>query len=229
MKEISGARGIFVLGSLAAVSAAAGGVAALARHVQREIERRGYPSWEDCNCELKREKAIFQVLHSHHDQRGETIVLHEWGIYLYKPPLWLRRFLHHAAQVIAALNPKGNYVKRVTLLPQEAPQFAALLRASFSNSEELSQDYEQSSSYVVWRREVLHFPHYLFDACVRRLYPAHVSPERLTQTEPLAALWDPRSNLPLPTEGAVLATPPDTRIDCIGWTPTQVSYCTARL
>ncbi|GCE17736.1 hypothetical protein [Dictyobacter kobayashii] len=52
---------------------------------------------------------------------------------------------------------------------------------------------------MIWRREVLHFPRYLFDACLRRLYPVNVSSERLTREEGLPALWDPTSNLPLPT------------------------------
>src|SRR6266571_2968745 len=42
------------------------------------------------------------------------------------------------------------------------------------------------------------------------------------------AVWDPQSNLPLPTEGELLDTPIGTRIDYIGWTPSQISYCTVR-
>ncbi|HZR42154.1 MAG TPA: hypothetical protein VFB12_18685 [Ktedonobacteraceae bacterium] len=228
MKEFARTRSIFILTGVA-LAAAAGGVTTLVRYVQSEIERRGYPSWEDCKCDLKYQKAIFQVWHSRHDRQGETIVLHEWGIYLYKSPLWLRRLLHHSAQVTATLNPWGRYVKCVALQPQEALQFAAMLHANPSNNEEHTEEHAPENSYVVWRREVLHFPHYLFDACTRRLYPVHISQQRLAQTEPLPALWDPRSNLPLPTEGAVLEASPNTRIDCIGWSPTQVSYCTARL
>src|SRR5947209_19892347 len=42
--------------------------------------------------------------------------------HLSNPPQWLRRFFHHSSQVLAALNPGGNYVERVVLSPQEALQ-----------------------------------------------------------------------------------------------------------
>ncbi len=67
-----------------------------------------------------------------------------------------------------------------------------------------------------------------FLATIRRLYPTHIPQERMATAQPLPALWDPQSNLPLPTEGELLETPLGTRIDCIGWTPSQISYCTVR-
>jgi hypothetical protein len=207
-----------------AIGATAGALTTLGGYVQREIRRRGYPTWEQCRCDFKSRHSIFQVWHGQHEQRGETIVAEEWGTLLRNPPQWLRRLLHHSSQVIATLNPRGNYVERVALSPQEAYQLAILLHTTSSDEETASP-----GSNVVWKREILHAPRYLIDICVRRLYPAHIPPERVATAQPLPALWDPRSNLPLPAGGGVLETPTGTRIDCIGWAPSQVSYCTARL
>lgn len=225
MKESTRTRSMIVFSGVA-LGTTAGVIVTLVRYVRQEVQRRGYPSWEECRCDFKAQSTIFQVWHARNEQRGETIVSQEWGIYLVRPTQWLRRFLHHSAQTIATLNPYNRYVERITLSPQEAYLLAAMLHASVSNED---PDEEFTSSYIVWRREVLHFPRYFFDACVRRIYPAHVSPERFAQAEALPALWDPRSSLPLPTEGQLLDTPVGTRIDCIGWSPAQISYCTARL
>lgn len=204
------------------VGSATGILATLGAFARREIRRRGYPSWEHCRCEYKVQPTVYHVLYSRHERRGETIVSQEWGISLPHPPLWLRRLLHHSSQALAALHPFNSYVERVTLSPQEAYQLAALLRGNQENDLPLT-------TQVAWKREVLRLPRHLFDHCIRRLYPVEIQPERITRAQPLPALWDLRSNLPLPFEGNLLATPPGTRIDYIGWTPAQISYCTARL
>ena len=216
---------LIVSGAL--IGTVAGAASLLGRYVQREIQRRGYPTWRECQCDFKTQDTIFQVWHSRHEQRGETIIAQEWGTYLVHPPTWLRALLHHSTQVLAVLNPFGHYIERVTLSPQQSYQFAAILHASATN-EDLPEPTFKDDLYVIWRREVLHFPRYLFDAYLRRLYPVNVSSERLTQEESLPALWDPTSNLPLPNEGPLLETPVGTRIDCIGWAPAQISYCTMR-
>jgi len=203
----------------------AGACTTLGSFARREIRRRGYSSWEDCLCDFKTQPAIFQVMHSHHAQRGETVVSQEWGIVLSRPPVWLRRLLHHGSQVVATLNPLHPYVERVTLTPQEAHQLAALLRGALTE-----ETASPVSTHIIWKREVLRQPRRLFDSCTRRLFPVEVPSERLLRASlSLAAIWDPRSNLPLPFEGSLLTTPTGTRIDCIGWTPAQVSYCTARI
>ena len=208
-----------------ALGATVGAIVTLGGYAQREIRRRGYPTWENCHCDFKSQESVFQVLHSRHEQRGETVFAEEWGLTLTYIPQWLRRLLHHSSQVCATLNPKGNYVERVSLTPQEADKLASLLFASTSSEDTLPE----TGSQIVWRREVLYSPKHLFDKNIRRLYPAHVPYERASTVEPLAALWDPQSNLPLPNEGALLNTPTGTRIDCIGWAPTQISYCTKRV
>lgn len=212
----------------AALGVTTGALMALGRYVQREIHRRGYPSWEACRCDFKIKQTIFQIWYSRHEQRGETIVSHEWGSYLSNPAPWLRRLLHYSSQVLATLNPRGRYVERATLSPQESRNFVALLRAA-SSSEENGEELPENGCQIVWRREILHVPRYPFDAFVRRLYPSHVPSERSEQAQPLPVLWDPACNLPLTTEGNLLDTPIGTRIDYIGWTPSQISYCTARL
>ncbi|GCE03951.1 hypothetical protein KDAU_12800 [Dictyobacter aurantiacus] len=226
MKVSTNKQQLFIIAG-ALIGTVAGATSLLVHYVRQEIERRGYPSWHECRCEFKTQETIFQVWHSHHEQRGETIIAQEWGTYLVKPPLWLRSFLHYATQTLAVLNPFGRYIERVTLSPQQSYQFAAILHASTTN-EDLPEPTYQDDLYVIWRREVLHFPRYLFDAYLRRLYPVNVPEDRLTQEEGLPALWDPASNLPLPNEGSLLETPVGTRIDCIGWAPAQISYCTAR-
>jgi hypothetical protein len=208
----------------AVIGATAGALTSLGSYVRREIRRRGYPGWETCRCDFKEQQTIFQVWYAQHEQRGETIVAEEWGLLLHNPPQWLRRALHHSSQMLATLNPRGTYVERVILSPQEARQLATLLHALSPEDETID-----IQAHIVWRREILHAPRHFFDMCLRRLYPAHISPERVATAQPLPALWDPRTNLPLPTEGTLLDTPIGTRIDCIGWASTQVSYCTARL
>lgn len=205
----------------------AGATTLLARYVLQEIERRGYPSWDECQCDFKTQTSVFQVWHSRHEQRGETIIAQEWGIYLVRLPLWLRHFLHHAAQWVATLNPLDRYLERVTLTPQQSYQFAAILHASSTN-EDLPEPTYQEDAYIIWRREIVHFPRSLFDACLRRLYPVNLPAERIHGLEGLPVLWDPTTNLPLPNGGPLLSTPIGTRIDYIGWTPAQISYCTAR-
>jgi hypothetical protein len=207
-----------------AIGTAAGTIAALGAYARHEIRRRGYPSWDTCQCDFKSKESIFQVWHSQHGQHGETIVAQEWGLHFSNPPQWLRRFLHHSSQVIATLNPFGGYVERVTLSPQESRQLAVLLRGSSPDEEN-----PDGNAQLVWRREVLHSPRRVFDQRLRRLYPAQIPQERIAAAQPLPAIWDPHTNLPLPTEGSLLTTPTGTRIDWIGWTPSQVSYCTARL
>ncbi len=219
---------LITTGLLLGAGVTAGVLTVLTRYVQQEIRRRGYPSWDECQCELKTQPTIFQVWHSRHKQRGETIVTHEWGVYLTRPAQWHRRFLHRSAQVLATLNPFGRHVEHIALRPQEARQYAALLHAG-SSGEETDENEPPETPYVAWRSEVLHFPRYLFDACTRRLYPAHIGRERLAQAQSLPAIWDPHSNLPLPLDGPLQRTPLGTRIDCIGWTPAQISYCTARI
>lgn len=228
MRETASVRGQFIVAGLTLGSVAA--LLALGEHVRREIQRRGYPSWEDCHCDFKYKQHIYQVWFSHHEQRGETVVVEERGIYVVNPAMWLRRFLHTGAQILAILNPRGRYVERVMLSPQEARQFAVLLRSN--NGEEQEKESEPEAGQIVWRREILHVPRYLFDTYIRRLYPAHISQERIEQDpyDPsLPALWDPHTDLPLPSEGPLLETPNGTRIDYIGWTPSQISYCTARM
>src|ERR1700680_4033404 len=203
----------------------AGTCATLGSFARHEIRRRGYSSWENCLCDFKIQPTIYQVMHSRHEQRVETVVSQEWGMLLSHPPRWLRRLLHHSSQVVAALNPLHPYVERVTLTPQEAHQLAALLRGALPE-----ENGQPTTTHIVWKREVLRQPRRLFDSCIRRLYPVEVSSERLQQdSSSLPAIWDPRSDLPLPFEGSLLITPPGTRIDCIGWTPAQISYCTARI
>jgi hypothetical protein len=205
-------------------------LAALGEHVRHEIQRRGYPSWDTCNCDFKHKQNIYQIWFSRHEQRGETVVVEERGIYLVNPTLWLRRFLHSSAQILAILNPRNRYVERVVLSPQEAHQFAVMLRSG--NSEEPEEELAQESGQIVWRREILHVPRYLFDTYIRRLYPTHISQERIEHDphDPsLPALWDPHTDLPLPIEGTLLETPNGTRIDYVGWTSSQISYCTARV
>ena len=229
MKEAASMRSRFIYTGVA--MGATAGLVALGGYVSREMQRRGYPSWETCRCDFKYKQNIYQVWLSRHERRGETVVTEERGAYLVNPTLWLRRFLHYSAQVLAILNPGGHYVERVVLSPQEARHFAVLM--STSNVEEAEEEQlEQETGQIVWRREILHVPRYLFDAYIRRLYPVHVSQERLARDpyDPsLQALWDPRADLPLPSEGTLLETPRGTRIDYIGWTPSQISYCTARL
>lgn len=228
MKEMDSLRSTFVVTSLAVGGIAA--LAALGGYVRREIQRRGYPSWEACRCDFKYKQNIYQVWFSRHERRGETVVAEERGIYLVNPALWLRRLLHSGSQVIAILNPRSRYLERVLLSPQEARQFAVLLRTG--NGEDLDAAPEQETGQIVWRREILHVPRYLFDTYIRRLYPTPVSQEQIERNpyDPsLPALWDPHTDLPLPTEGALLHTPNGTRVDYIGWTPSQISYCTARL
>ena len=206
-----------------AVGATAGTITTLGGYVRREIRRRGYPSWEQCRCDFKEQETFFSVWYSQHAQRGETIVAEEWGLRLTNPPQWLRRLLHHSSQVMATLNPRGNHVERVALSPQEARQLALLLQATSSSEETVPE-----STHITWKREILYTPRHFFDKCIRRLYPTHIPTERLATAQPLPALWNPRTNLPLPTEGELLDTPLGTRIDCIGWTPSQISYCTIR-
>lgn len=224
MKETTRPRHTVIFTSIA-LSATAGALVTLSKYICHEIERRGYPSWDACHCDFKTKQTIFQVWYSRHKRRGETIVAQEWGSYLCNPPLWMRRFLHHGSQVMATLNPRGRYVQRVSLNPQEAHRFVALLRGA-STQDETAEELPVENGHVVWRREILHVPHYPLDAFVRRLYPAHVAKER---ARALPALWDPHSDLPLPTESVLLDTPLGTRIDYIGWTSSQVSYCTARI
>ncbi len=215
-----------------AIGATAGAVTTLSRYVRREIRHRRYPAWEDCHCAFKSQDSIFQVLYSRHEQRGETVFAEEWGLTLSHPPQWLRRLLHHGSQVCATLNPGDNYVERVSLSPQEASKLASLLFAATKSPPDSSGSEDaarETGPHIVWRREVLYSPRHFFDKCMRHLYPAHIPEERVATAEPLAALWDPRSNLPLPNEGELLEIPDGTRIDCIGWTPTQISYCTARM
>lgn len=219
---------LITTGIVLGASLTAGALTVLTRYVQREMRRRGYPSWNECQCELKTQPTVFQVWHSRHKQRGETIVTHEWGVYLTHPAQWQRHLLHSSAQVLAMLNPFGRYVEHIALRPQEARQYATLLHTG-NAPDDTDENDQPESSYVAWRSEVLHFPRYLFDACTRRLYPAHIPRERLAQAQSLPAIWDPHSNLPLPLDGPLQKTPLSTRIDCIGWTPAQISYCTARV
>lgn len=237
MKEITKTSNIIALSGLALVGLTAGAAFSVSRYIRNEIRRRGYPAWDNCLCDFKTHQTIYQVWHSTNERRGETIISHEWGIYLTHPAPWQRRFLHHGAQILAVLNPLGRYVQHVTIPPQQAQQYSAMLRSNGAESEnELTQATQSSStaapsptSYITWRSEVLRFPRYLFDACIRRLYPAHIAPERLSQVRPLDAIWDPHSNLLLPIAGSLLDTPEQARIDCIGWAPSQVSYCTTRI
>ena len=227
LKESNKTRSLVLLGGIL-LGTVVGTTATVIRYVRHEIHRRGYPAWNECDCDFKTQQTIFQVWHSRLNQRGETIVAQEWGIYLVHPPHWIRRTLHYSAQVLAVLNPYRRYVERVTLTPQQSYQFAAILHASSTN-EDLPEPLYEDETYVTWRREVLHFPSYLFDASLSRLYPVNVSAEQARSIEGLPALWDHTSNLPLPTEGTLLHTPEGTRVDYIGWAPTQITYCTARV
>src|SRR5579859_5947299 len=106
----------------------------LGRYLRSEIVSRGYPYWQQCQCD--RRPIVFLVLHSRHRQRGETIFSQEWGVTLINPPRWLRRFLHHSAQVLATLNPGDRYVQCGVLNPQEARQLAPSLLLTTSTDEE---------------------------------------------------------------------------------------------
>ncbi len=225
MKATATTRGAILLTAVA-IGATASALTTLGQYVRHEIQRRGYPSWEACRCEFKENDTIFQVWYSRHERRGETIVAHEWGSYITQPTLWLRRFLHHSSQVMATINPRSRYLERVTLSPQEAYQFARLLSSTSAESDE---ETSPSNARIVWRHEILHFPGYPIGVCIRRLYPAHIPEERAQEAQPLPALWDPYRDLPLPSEGNLLKTPVGTRVDYIGLTPSQISYCTARL
>ncbi|GCE48831.1 hypothetical protein EI42_04289 [Thermosporothrix hazakensis] len=201
---------------------------AVTGYVRKEIRRRGYPSWNECRCDFKEKHSFYQVWNSKHQRQGETIVTHEWGTYLVDPSPWMRRFLHYGAQVLATLNPRHRYVERLTLSPQEAQRFAMLLHtAAVPTNEETPSTNE--SGKLVWRREILHVPRHFFDTFTRRLYPVPVPQEREHEATELPVLWDAHEDLPLTTEGTLLETPIGTRIDYIGWTPSQISYCTARL
>ena len=222
MRETTSTRG-FILVAGVALGATAGIITSLRNYVRREVRRRGYPSWQTCRCDFKTQASIFQVWHSQHERQGETIVAQEWGTLLVNPPQWLRRFLHTSSQALATLNPQGRYLERVTLTPQEAHRFALLLQAALSNEEPMLEN-----AHIVWRREILHAPRSIVDTCLRRLYPTHIPQERVTDAQALPALWDPHTDLPVPTEGPLLEMPIGTRIDYIGWTPSQISYCTMR-
>ncbi len=226
MKETATTRGAILLTAVA-VGAAASVLTTLGQYVRYEIQRRGYPSWDTCRCDFKENDTIFQVWYSRHERRGETIVAHEWGSYITQPAPWLRRLLHHSSQVMATLNPRNRYLEHVTLSPQEAYQFARLLSSTSADDDE--EEPILTNARIVWRHEILHFPGYPFGVCTRRLYPAHIPEERAQDAQPLPALWDPYRDLPLPSEGTLLDTPVGTRVDYIGLTPSQISYCTARL
>jgi hypothetical protein len=217
----------FLFGSLF-LSAATAATIQFVRAIRHEIVQRGYPSWHECHCDYKHQPVIFQVWHNETGQQGETVVSHEWGIYLVHLPRWIRYVLHHAAQVFAVLNPSGRYLERILLTPQEAYQFALLLHTRTTN-EDLPEPPPEERPYVAWRREILHSPRYLFDANIRRLYPAYISRLQPERAEALPILWDHTHNLPLPTEGSLLETPIGTRVDLIGWSNAQISYCTARI
>ncbi len=226
MKGTAKRRSTIILGG--ATIGATVGTLAMLRYALHQIRRRGYPSWEACHCDFKTKQAVFQVWYGRHKQQGETIVLREWGFYLVHPPVWLRRSLHHSSQIIAAFKPHGRYLERVTLDPQESYQLASILHARTTN-EDLPEQPPEERTYVIWRQEILQFPHSPFGICLRRLYPAHLSPDKLAQAAAVPALWDPERNLPLPVEGPLLDLPSGTHIDRIGWSPAQISYCTARL
>lgn len=213
--------------SAAAALGAAGVLAKVNRYVRTEMQRRGYPSWDACRCNFKSQNVIFLVCHSRHQQRGETVVSQEWGFPVINPPSWLRRILHYSAQVSAILNPANRYVERALITPQEAQQFAHIVQSASTN-EEINEASTQQEAFVIWRREVLHVPTRALDDYTRRLYPVHVAPRDSETLPSLPVLWDPSSQLPLPSEGVLLETPTGTRIDYIGWTPSQISYCTTR-
>src|SRR6266571_5439498 len=138
MRRTSSVRKRLIVISVA-LGAITGAATSLGSYVRQEIKRRGYPSWEDCQCDFKNKQTVFQVWHSHHERRGETIVSQEWGSYISHPAPWLRRLMHYSAQVIATLNPRGRYVERVTLSPQKTPRFVTLLHSPGSNEEPLAE------------------------------------------------------------------------------------------
>ena len=210
------------------LSAATAATIRFVHFIRHEIVRRGYPAWHECHCDYKQQPIIFQVWHNETAQQGETVVSHEWGIYLVHLPQWIRRILHYTAQTFAILNPSGRYLERILLTPQESYQFALLLHARTTN-EDIPEPPPEERPYVVWRREILHSPRYIFDANIRRLYPAYISRLQSERAEALPILWDHAHNLPLPTEGTLLETPIGTRVDLIGWANAQISYCTARI
>jgi hypothetical protein len=205
---------------------AASAFVVLNQYVSREMKNRGYPAWNQCRCSFKARRTIFLIYHSRHKQQGETFISQEWSIPLHNPPVWLRRALHHCAQVIAVLNPTHHYVERVLLVPQKAQQFA-LEPHPITSEEESSIMEQQMGASIIWRDEVLHVPRHFFDVYTRRLYPVYIPWER--QAQALPALWDASSNMPLPLEGTLLDAPTGMRFDYIGWTPLQIAYCTARI
>ncbi|HEY7418294.1 MAG TPA: hypothetical protein VH593_24145 [Ktedonobacteraceae bacterium] len=205
---------------------AAGAFTILNQYVSHEMKNRGYPAWKQCRCDFKAQHTVLLIYRSRHKQQGETFISQEWSIPLYNLPVWLRRTLHHCAQVIAIFNPTRRYVERALLVPQEAQQFALKPRP-ITDDEEGTVMEQQTGAYIIWRREVLHVPHHFFDVYIRRLYPAYISDEQ--QAQALPVLWDVASDMPLPLEGTLLDTPLGTKFDYIGWTPSQTSYCTARI
>lgn len=224
LKHRSAARKLFVLTGVAFSAASAFTI--LNQYVSREMKKRGYPTWQQCRCDFKVQRTIFLIYRSHHRQQGETFISQEWSIPLYDPPAWLRCALHHCAQIIAILNPTRRYVERVLLAPQKAQQITLEPRP-ITSDEEGTVIEQQAGAYIIWRREVLHVPHHFFDVYTRRLYPAYISYEQ--QAQALPVLWDTTGNMPLPLEGTLLDAPTGTRFDYIGWTPSQIAYCTARI
>lgn len=225
MKKTTRTRNLIIF---TALGAATGALTVLSRYVHKEIVRRGYPSWRECQCAFKTRQTLFPVLYSRHKRRGETVFSQEWGMTLVRPPYWLRRLLHHSAQIAATLNPSGRYVERSVLNPQEARQFALLLQITSASEEDFAEEEALEHMRTVWRCEVLHVPLHLVDVHIRRLYPIRVSRDRDDLVKSLPVLWDHYHKLPLPGERVLLETPDGTRIDYIGWTPSQISYCTAR-
>lgn len=182
---------------------------ALALYVRRQIVVRGYPSWDDCRCRFKLDEGFFQVWHSWSEQRGDTLVEHELGINITHPPRWLRQALHYGAQLCSVLNPLQRYVERVDLPGGSATEPA-------------------------WRKAVVEWPQGAVGVVTTELRP--IANEVLrpfsAEGEPdpiVRAFRDPRRQQYVLKNCCSLQTPTGTRVDFIGWTPAQISYCTARL
>jgi hypothetical protein len=184
---------------------------ALALYTRRQMVRRGYPSWDACRCRFKLDEGFFQVWHSWSEQRGETLVEHEFGINITHPPQWLRRALHYSAQLCAICNPLQRYVERVDLPGVAAPHAPA---------------------EPAWQKEITGWPRGAIGTVTAEMRPiagasAAASPSPSGAT--VRAFLDPRSRQYVLKNCCSLQAPAGTRVDFIGWTPAQISYCTARL
>jgi hypothetical protein len=181
----------------------------LALLVRREIAHRGYPSWDTCRCRFKLDESFFQVWHSWSEQQGDTLVEHEFGLNITRPPQWLRRSLHYGAQICAILNPWQRYVERVDISRSVTGH---------------------TLDELAWHKEITHWPRRTIGIVTTEMRPRPLTAAApATSSTVLRALRDPRSQQYVLKNCCSLQAPAGTRVDFIGWAPTQIAYCTARL